>query len=324
MKAKFLQLLVTVLFMAVQFSAAASTQYPSQPIRLVVPAGVGGITDLLARALAERLAGILGQPVVVENRAGASGVIGTSQVVRAKPDGYTLLMVFPSHVANPTTIKDLPYDTVNDLEPIAKVGKVAEILLVNNTGPYKTIEDIIQAALAEPGKLNYGSVGAGSLGHLSTVVFADRTNIQMTNIAYKSEPEVVIALMRGDLDLAFVSPPAAIPMIEGEKVTALAQSDAQRLPMLPDVATVAEAAKLPNYTVTGWNAIFAPKGTPEPILKKLNEAINTALKDPKLVESFLALGVPALGGSIEELRTSLVNDIEEIRSTLKTIGFEPD
>lgn len=323
MKTNLLQRIAAALCITVLPWTAVSAAYPEQPIRLVVPTGAGGITDLLARVLAERLSPILEQSIVVENRAGASGVIGTSQVVRARPDGYTLLMVFPSHVANPSTIQELPYDTVNDLEPIAKVGKVVELLVVNPSGEFKTPNDIIEAGRKDPERLNYGSVGAGSLGHLATVVFADQSKVDMTNVSFKSEPEVLASLLRGDLDFTFVSPPAGLPMISGGQLKALAHSDSEPFPMLPGVPSVAQAADLPGYKVIGWNAIYAPKGTPPDIVQTLNSAINQALKDPELIERFLQLGVPPLGGTPEELRQSTIDDIEHVRSTLQAIGFKP-
>jgi tripartite-type tricarboxylate transporter receptor subunit TctC len=303
------------------FAQSDADKYPSQTIRLVVPSGAGGITDVLARILSEKLGGILKQSVVVDNKAGASGVIGSDFVVHARPDGYTLLMAFPAHTANPSTTKNLPYDTVKDFAPITKVGSVSEMLLVPNDGA-ANVKALIEQAKKSPQPLVYGSVGNGSLGDLATLIFQSRAKIKLLHVAYKSEPEIVTALIRGDLQFAFSSPPGALPMLNAGRIKAIAISDLARSPILPNLPTVAESG-LPDFNVTGWNAIFAPAATPPDIIARLNKSINQALADPGLIKQFLAQGVRPIGCTPEVLQQSVVHDIDAISATLKAAGISP-
>ena len=296
--------------------------WPDQPIHLIVPSGAGGITDSLARILTQKLSPILGQSIIVDNRPGASGVIGSSYVARAKPNGYTLLMAFPSHVVNPSTVKNLPYDTAKDFAPITKVGSVAEILLTNKNSPINSVDDLIKEAKEHPGKLNYGSVGVGSLGDLCMLLFQSQAKIKMTHVAYRGEPEILSALIRGDIQAAFVSPIAAMAMVKAGKIKALAISDKQGSAILPKVPPVAKAG-LARFDVTGWNAIFAPAGTPKPIVDKLNAAINKALADPDLVKKFLSQGVNPIGCPPETLQLAVEHDIASVGSALKAAGVQP-
>lgn len=305
---------------AVTFAQPARADYPDRPIRLVVPTGAGGITDILARILGERLAAVLEQPVVIENKTGAAGVIGSQIVAKAKPDGYTLLMAFPSHVANPTTVKSLPYDTAKDFAPIAKVGQVAEIVLVSKDGGIDSMETLVAKAKKGKEAIAYGSVGAGSLGDVCTRAFQMQAGVEMLPVTFKSEPDMLLALLRNDIQVAFTSPPAAIPMIKSGKVQALAISSAKRFPSLPDIPTIAESG-FPGYDVTGWNAIFAPQGTPPEIIATLNKAINQVLAEPEVAGKFVELGVPALGGTSESLQQSVVRDIGMIKKMLDDAGF---
>ncbi|WP_353171318.1 Bug family tripartite tricarboxylate transporter substrate binding protein [Paracandidimonas soli] len=320
---KFYLLICLLLALSPAVSAQNKTDsYPSQPITLIVPAGVGGITDSLARILAEKLGNVLQQSVIVDNKAGASGIIGTSHVARSKPDGYTLLMVFPSHVVNPSLKKDMPYDTIKDFAPIAKVGTVSAILLVNADSKADSVEAFIELAKKQPGALNYGSVGVGSWGDTAMKLFQSRTGIKLTHVPYKGDPQVMTALVQGDLQAGFVSPISSMAMIKANRVKALAIADAERLPVLPELPTISESG-LPDFEVTGWNAIFAPAGTPANTIAKLNQAMNAALKDPDLEQKFLSQGVKPLGGTPEELQQSLENDIKRIGDTLRAAGVEP-
>ncbi|HEX4330173.1 MAG TPA: tripartite tricarboxylate transporter substrate binding protein [Burkholderiales bacterium] len=301
---------------------AAQSDYPAQSIRLIVPSGAGGITDVLARILVEKVGPILKQSMFVENKTGASGIVGSDFVAHSKPDGYTLLMAFPSHVANPSIAKSLPYDTVKDFAPITKVGSVTEVLLVDKSSPLPSVKGLIEAAKAAPQPFTYGTVGTGSLGDLATLIFESKAKLKLLHVPYKSEPEIVTALIRGDLQFAFSSPPGALPMLNAGRVRALAISDIARSPIFPDLPTIAESG-VPDYNVTGWNAIFAPAGTPPAIIAKLNKAINQALADPVLVKQFFAQGVRPVGCTPEVLQQAVVADIETIRTTLKAAGITP-
>lgn len=319
---KLKRMLGALLLCAAAQAGAQPAEYPAQPIRLVVPSGAGGITDVLARILVEKLGGILKQSVFVENKTGASGIVGSDYVAHAKPDGYTLLMAFPSHVANPSIAKSLPYDTARDFAPITKVGSVTEVLLVDKSSPINSVKALIDAARAAPSPLTYGTVGTGSLGDMATLIFESKAKIKLLHVPYKSEPEIVTAMIRGDLSFAFISPPGALPMLNAGRIKALGISDSVRSPIFPDVPTIAESG-VPDYNVTGWNAIFAPAGTPPPIIGKLNKAILQALADPALIKQFLAQGVKPVGGTPEALQASVLQDIETIRTTLAAAGIKP-
>src|SRR6185369_4061094 len=211
----------------------AADFYPSRPIRLVVPSGAGGNTDFLARMLAEKLRSPLGQPVIVDNRSAASGIVGTELVAKAAPDGYTLLMVFPSHPVNPSLYSDLPYDTIKDFAPITMVSTVTQVLLVNSKSPAKSVKELIALAAQRPGQLNYGAVGRGSLGDLSARLFGSIAGIELVPVFYKSAPQIMTALIQGELQIYFSPPVVAVPQIKSERVRALGVSTKARLAIIP-------------------------------------------------------------------------------------------
>jgi tripartite-type tricarboxylate transporter receptor subunit TctC len=300
----------------------STNSYPNQRITLVVPAGAGGITDNLARILGEQLSNILHQPVIIDNKPGASGIIGSGAVARAKPDGYTLLMSFPSHVINPSLKKDMPYNTVKDFAPIAKVGTVSQVLLVSQYSKIKSLQELIQTAKSKPSELNYGSVGLGSMGNLAMLLFETRTDINLTHVTYKGDPEVMTALVSGDIQAAFVSPISCMAFIKSGKVKALAIADLERLPVLSSTPTIAESG-FSGFSASGWNAIFAPANTPKEIIQKLNIAINQSLKNPELQKKFLNQGVKPLGGTPEALQESLEQDMASTSNALKAANVNP-
>ncbi len=304
------------------FAQDSAGNYPNQRITLVVPAGAGGITDNLARILGEQLTTILRQPVIIDNKPGASGIIGSAFVARAKPDGYTILMSFPAHVINPSLKKDMPYNTARDFTAIAKVGTVSQILLVNQENKVKSLKEFVLTAKLKPGDLNYGSVGLGSMGNLSMLLFDSKAGIDLTHITYKGDPEVMTALISGDIQAAFVSPISSMAYIKSGKVKALAIADLERLSVIPGIPTISESG-YPGFSASGWNAIFAPAGTPKEVIGKLNAAINQALKDPGLQKKFLDQGVKPLGGTSEALQESLEQDMSNTGSALRAAGVNP-
>ena len=304
------------------FAQDSAGNYPMQRITLVVPAGAGGITDNLARILGEQLTTILRQPVVIDNKPGASGIIGSAFVARAKPDGYTILMSFPAHVINPSLKKDMPYNTARDFTAIAKVGTVSQILLVTQENKAKSLKEFVLTAKLKLGDLNYGSVGLGSMGNLSMLLFDSKAGIDLTHITYKGDPEVMTALISGDIQAAFVSPISSMAYIKSGKVKALAIADLERLSVIPDIPTISESG-YPGFSASGWNAIFAPAGTPKEVIRKINAAINQALKDPGLQKKFLDQGVKPLGGTSEALQESLEQDMSNTGSALRAAGVNP-
>jgi tripartite-type tricarboxylate transporter receptor subunit TctC len=317
-------LLIAVLWLWASPAATfAADDYPNRPIRLIVPSGAGGITDLLARIVAEKLRPELGgQPVIVENRPGASGMIGSDVVAKAKPDGYTLLMVYPTHPVNPSLYKKLPYDTIKDFAPITMVGKVTQVLLVNPSFPAKSVREIIAIGKKEErGKLNYGSVGPGSLGFLSAELFASLAGLKFTHVAYKSNPMVIAALLEGEIQMFFIPPITAVPQVKSGKLRALGVSTQERLSVLPDVPTIEESG-LPGYESTGWNGILAPAKTPREVINRLNDAIVKVLRSPEVIEKFASQGVDPLSCSPDEFSVKIRVDIEKWAKVIANVGIQ--
>src|ERR1700709_934864 len=287
---------------------ARAEDYPTRTIKMIVPTGAGGITDLLARMMGNSISDQLGQPVIIDNRPGAGGTIGTRLAAPSPPDGYTLLMAFPSHAANPALYTTLPYDSEKDFAPISMVTRVSEIMLVPNSSPAKTLKEFIELARKEP--LNYASVGVGSLAHLATEMFLSMAGIKMTHVPYRGVPQAQQAVMVGEVAAFFDTPVTALPQIRGGTLRALGITTSKRLTVAPDLPTIAEAG-VPDYEVVGWNGILAPANTPRPIIDKLNKAIRTALKTPEMEKLLGEQGIEAAGNSPEEFAALLHADIDK-------------
>ena len=296
--------------------AAAADVYPNRPIRLVVPTGAGGNTDTFARIVADKLKGPLGQQIIVDNRSGASGIVGSDIVAKAVPDGYTLLMVFPSHPVNPSLYSDLPYDTLKDFAPVTMVTSVTQVLVVNPKLPIHTVKDLIAQAKEKPGQLNHGVVARGSLGDLSAEVFSMMTGARLTQIAYKGAPQVMTALIGGELQVYFSAPVVAIPQMKAGRVRALGVSTKKRLAVIPDVPTIAEAG-VPGYEVVGWNGILAPAKTPRAIIERLNADIVKVIRTPEVGADILAQGIEPIGNTPEEFGRIIRADVERWGKILK-------
>jgi tripartite-type tricarboxylate transporter receptor subunit TctC len=301
-------------------SQAMAQDYPNRTIRIIVPVGVGGITDILARLVGRSISDQLGQPVIIDNRTGAGGIIGTRAVAQAEPDGYTLLMVFPSHAANPALYASLPYDSEKDFAPVSMVTKVSEILLVPNSSPAKSVKEFIE--LARKGQLNYASVGVGSLAHLATELFLAMAGVKMTHIPYRGVPQAQQAVISGEVAAFFDTPITALPQIRAGAVRALGISAARRLDVAPEIPTIAEAG-LPGYEVTGWNGILAPAHTPRPIIDKLNKTIVEALRTPELEKLLREQGLEPAGNSPEEFAQLMHADIEKWIRVTREAGIKP-
>jgi tripartite-type tricarboxylate transporter receptor subunit TctC len=300
--------------------AAMAQDYPTRTIKIIVPTGVGGITDLLARLVGKSISDQLGQPIIIDNRTGAGGILGTRAVAQAEPDGYTLLMVFPSHAANPALYAKLPYDSEKDFAPISMVTRVSEILLVPNSSPAMSVAEFV--ALARKEQLNYASVGVGSLAHLATELFLSSAGVKMTHIAYRSVPEAQQAVMTGQVAAFFDTPFTALPQIRAGTVRALGISTGKRLAVAPDLPTIAEAG-VPGYEVVGWNGLLAPANTPRPIIDKLNKAILEALETPEIEKLLREQGIEPAGNSPEEFARIMHSDIEKWIRVTREAGIKP-
>ena len=292
---------VLALLAALAPAAWAQADYPSRAVTFVVPYPPGGAADVFARQLATQLATRLGQPVVVENRAGANGNLGSAVVAKAPADGYMLLLGTASTVAiNPHLYgKNMPYDPVRDLQPVSSTHSIANVLVVNPATPYKTVQDVVAAARAKPGELAYASAGNGNTMHLAGEQFRMQAGIELLHVPYKGGPPALNDVLAGQVPMMFNNLPAVVPMARSGKLRALAVATARRSPLLPDVPTMEEAG-FKGYVSTVWNGVFVRAGTPRPIVDRLNREIVAALNNPELRRSLEEQGYDVIPSSPED------------------------
>jgi len=272
--------------LALCFAAAAAQSqdaWPNRPLRIIHGFGSGGPVDFLARLLAPVLSERLGQSVVVEGKAGAGGTLGAAFVAKSEPDGYTLLLMAAGHSAAPGLYKSLPYDAANDFTMISMLTRAPLAIMAGPSSPAATIQELVQKARAQPGKIDFGSAGTGSGMHLMAVLFQARAGVQMTHIPYKTATAANLAVLGGEIPILFTAVAGITPLLESGKVKMIAISSKERYPLMPGVPTIAETV-LPDFDVTTWYALAAPKGLPAPIVAKLNEAVQVALKRPDVIE----------------------------------------
>jgi tripartite-type tricarboxylate transporter receptor subunit TctC len=281
-------------------AAAMAAGYPDKPVRFVVPYPPGGGTDVIARIVQERFHEVLGQPVVIDNRGGAAGALGTDVVAKAAPDGYTVLFTLSSHTINPAIYPKLPFDTTKDFVPIGMVASLPQILVANPQFPAKDVAEVVALAKAKPGTLSFASVGNGSPGHLAGELMKLRTGADMAHIPYRGGGPAVTDVMGGQVPLLWVSIPAAAQFVKSGKLKALAVSTTKRSAAFPDVPTMQEAG-VPDFEVDSWYAMFVPAKTPKPIVDRLNQALNKVLAEPQIQDKLLAQGSEAVGGAPQAL-----------------------
>jgi len=274
---------------------AWALDYPTRPVRVIVPYPAGGSTDILARLIGQYLSEHLGQQFVVENRPGAGNNLGTEAVVHAAPDGYTLLLVNPAHGINATLYPKLSFNFIRDIAPVAGIMRVPNVMEVNPSVPAKTVSEFIAYAKANPGKINLASSGNGTSVHLSGELFKSMTGTDLTHVPYRGSAPALTDLIGGTVHVMFDNMPSSLPHIRAGTLRALAVTTATRSPELPDVPTVAET--VPGYEASAWFGIGAPKGTPSDIVETLNTQINAALQDPKVKARLAELGGTLIPGT---------------------------
>ncbi|HWI38443.1 MAG TPA: tripartite tricarboxylate transporter substrate binding protein [Burkholderiales bacterium] len=301
---------------------AIAQSYPSKPIRLIAPFAPGGALDLIARGVGAKLSESLGQPVVVENKAGASGAIGSELVAKSAPDGYTLLLgATTTHGINPAfNPKSLPYDAVKDFTPVSLVATIPHALIVNPRLGVNSVKDLVQ--LGKQRSLNFGSAGNGSPHHLAAELFKSLSGIQAVHVPYKGSGPALADLMAGNIDFISVEYTAAEPHVKNGKLKALALATAKRVPGI-DLPTVAEAG-YPGFEVTSWYAIFGPAGMPEAVTSKLSSEIHKAVTATDLRERLQGLGTTPIGSSAEELAAFQRADIARWTKVVKTANLKPE
>jgi tripartite-type tricarboxylate transporter receptor subunit TctC len=297
-------------------------QYPDKPIRIVVGFAPGGFTDVLARVVAQKLQVQLGQPVIVENKAGATGTIAADAVAKSKADGYTLLMGhFGSNSVAPALYPKLPYDVIRDFTPIVHIASTPVLLTLHPSVPVKDVKGFIDYTRKNPSKLSFASSGSGTAQHLAAVQFMQATQTQMVHVPYKGSGAAIVDLLGGQVQLNFESPPNALPHIRAGKLNALAITSLHRSPLLPDVPTMDEAG-LPKFEMSQWFGIFGPANLPKHITTRLNTEINAILKSPEAVEKINSQGGEILGGSAEQFAAFLKADTVKWAQLIKSAGIK--
>jgi tripartite-type tricarboxylate transporter receptor subunit TctC len=281
---------------------AAAQDYPARPIKLIVTYPPGGTVDAVARIVAPPLALRLGQPVVIDNRGGAGGMIGGDLVAKSPPDGYTLMLDASNHAQNPALHSKMPFDTLSAFAPVSLLVKVPNVLLVNPAYPVYTVADLIARAKAKPGEVNYASSGNGSSPHLAAELFDSMARTRMTHVAYKGGGPALTDVMAGQVPVFFASLGSSLQYIKSEKLRAVAVASKNRSAVLPNVPTIAESG-LAGYEMYEWNAVFAPAGTPAPIIDKVSKALAVVIKDPDVRARLVALGAETIGSTPAELDT---------------------
>jgi tripartite-type tricarboxylate transporter receptor subunit TctC len=310
--------------LALSASCVWAQEYPTKPIRLVVPFPAGGTTDILAREVGQYLSVSLGQPVVVDNRPGAGGNIGADLVAKSPPDGYALLMgTVGTHAINASLYAKMPYDHVKDFAPVVLVAGVPNVLEVNPAVPVNSVADLIKLAKAKPGQINFASSGNGTSIHLSGELFKTMAGVDMTHVPYKGSAPAIADLIGGQVQVMFDNLPSSLPQIKAGKLRAIAVTSAQRAPALPNVPTIAESG-LPGFEASSWFGILAPAGTPKQIITRINADVNRWLQGADAKEKLPAQGAVAAGGTPEQFAAHIRAETDKWAKVVKASGAKVD
>lgn len=301
---------------------AHAQTYPVKPIRMIVPTAPGGSVDTLARIVAMKMSGTIGQQVVVENRSGSAGVIGTEVVAKAQPDGYTLLMAYGSHVINPSLYPKLPYDTTKDFVAITQVAVQPLLLNVHPALPAKTVKQLIALAKAKPGELNFATAGAGSGGHLATEIFNQMAGVKMVHVPYKGSSQAMIDLISGQTQLHIASMITSLPHVRSGKVRGIGVTSAQRSTAAPDIPAVAET--LPGYEVVNSYYLLAPAGTPKDVITRLHTEAVKAIRNPDVVERLARDGADPVANTPEQTTQYIARELEKWGKAVRASGARAD
>src|SRR5438874_1180363 len=319
---KTLRMLTGFALLALSLPLLSQEVYPSRPVRLVVPYAPGGVSDITGRILAQKMTELLGQSIVVENRAGAGGMLGTASVAKAEPDGYTIVLSSVSAYAiGPRLVKVPLYDPVKDFTPIAAVALAPTILTVNPALPFQNLKELIAFAQANPGKLTYGSSGIGSVAHISAEVLRASTGIELVHVPYKSAAQAYPDMIGGSVSMVFDALPSAIQHIRSGKVRPIAMMSDRRASLVPDVPTFAEAG-YPEATLRLWVGLHGPANLPAPIVQKLNDTAAKTVAAPEVRERFTAVGADAYSTSPREFAELVRGDVERLGKMMAAAGIK--
>jgi len=306
------------------FAQGAAQDYPNRPIRIIVPFTAAGPTDNNARLVGQKLTEAWGQPVVIENRPAAGGVPGTELVAKAPPDGYTLLAANPGPLTiAPSLVPNLPYDTLRDFAPVILVTITSSVIALHPSAPIGSVRELIAYAKAHPGKLNYGSPGVGTVGHLTIELFGNMAGIRMTHVPYKGIAPATADFLAGRLDVLQLSVPTSLPLLKAGKIKALGVTGKRRSPLLPDLPTIDEAG-LSGFEAFNWNGILAPAGTPREIVAKLHNEIARRVLNPEMREQLLAQGFEIAGYGPDEYAAFIRAEIAKWANVIRTAGVKAE
>ncbi|KAB0603462.1 Bug family tripartite tricarboxylate transporter substrate binding protein [Cupriavidus pauculus] len=301
--------------------AGAADAYPTKPVTLIVPWAAGGSTDILARVLSEHLTKALGQPVIVDNKPGASGNIGSAMVARAQPDGYTLLVgSMSTHAMNPALMANMPFKGVDDFTPLGLLAYVTNTMVVNPSVPANNVKELIAYAKANPGKLAYASAGPGSTNHLSAVLFEKMAGVEMLHVPYKGGAPAVVDTVAGQTQLLFSAGTQTLPHVKANKLKLLAVTEARRSPLLPNVPTVGET--IPGYELSVWYGAFGPKNMPADLVARLNKEINRVMSLPEVKAKMDSIGVETATSTPQEFGKILRRDADRYGKLIKDLGIK--
>ncbi len=304
--------------------ASAHGEYPEKPIRLIVPFAPGGVTDTSGRVVAEALAKRLGQSIVVENKSGASGNIGTQLAANAAPDGYTLVLGFDGTlVINPHVFANFPLDVTKDLAPVGKIGDAVLIIVAHPSFPARTLKDLIEHSKKQPGGVSYGTSGVGGTPHIAGELLNQRTGSKLTHIPYKGGGQAMADALGGNVPLVYTAVAGAMTHVRAGKLVPIAVSSFKRVTSLPDVPTFIESG-VPEFEASSWVAVLAPAKTPRPVIEKLNRELNAVLRDPPIVEKLATLGIVATPGTPDQLGEQIRSDLAKYGKVVKAAGIKAE
>lgn len=308
---------------AIAPSAFAQAAYPNKPIRMIVPYAAGGPTDVLARVMAQKLGEHIGQNIIVDNKPGASGIPGTDAIAKAAPDGYTIgLSTIGPLAVNPSLFPNIPYDTLKDFAPVVLLARSYTLLAVHPSLPANNMKELIALLKASPGKYTYATGGVGTTQHLSGELLSNVAGVKMLHVPYKGEGAAQTDVLGGQVNMMFTSTVIAYNHVKAGKLKAIGVSSAQRLPSMPEIPTIAET--FPGFEVTAWYGMVAPAGTPEPIIRKLNDNLQIVLKSPEVVKKMEELGAAPAGGPPSDLTAMFRVEIPKWREVIRKADIKPE
>lgn len=300
---------------------ANADEFPSKPIKWILGYGAGGASDTIARTISQKLPSLLGQPVIIENRRGASGIIAANFAAKAAPDGYTLLLVSSGFLTNIAMGRKMAFDFFKDFEAVTTLGTVPNIVVVNPKSKINSIKDLIALAKSEPGKINYGTGGIGTGTHIATELFDIMTGVKMTHIPFKGTPPALTALMAGRIQVMFAGAPPSLPLVRGGKLKAIAVTSLKKTPVAPNYPPVADT--VPGFEGVTYYAVVVPTGTPKPIVDKLNAAFTKALNDPTVKATLLKRGFVAESSTVAQTTKELRKRVDEFKKAVKEAHIRP-